>query len=171
MAVKIRLKRLGAKKKPFYRLVVADSRSPRNGKFIEEIGYYNPVSEPKQFKVDSDKVKTWMSNGAKPTDTVMGLFKKYEVLTAEGVVASGLPEVKKPAKKAAKKVEEVKEEKTVEEKAAAVEPVEVADQGEYVAPATEENVEAAVKESESAFVEEQKVENNAAEEVAEETEA
>lgn len=90
MAVKIRMRRLGAKKKPFYRIVVADSRSPRNGRFIEEIGYYNPVSEPKQFRVDADKAKAWIANGAKPTDTVAFLFKKYEVLSGEGSVCSGV---------------------------------------------------------------------------------
>lgn len=103
MAVKIRMKRLGAKKKPFYRIVVADSRSPRDGRFIEEIGYYNPVSEPKAFRIDADKVKAWMKNGAKPTETVDRLFKKYGVLDSEGVVSVG---VKAPA---AKKVEEVVE--------------------------------------------------------------
>ena len=67
MAVKIRLKRMGQKKRPFYRVVVADSRSPRDGKFIEEIGTYNPVSEPKEFKIDNEKAKQWIKNGAKPT--------------------------------------------------------------------------------------------------------
>lgn len=76
MAVKIRLKRLGAKKKPFYRLVVADSRSPRNGKFIEEIGYYNPVSEPAQIKINEEKANKWLQNGAQPTDVVKKLFVK-----------------------------------------------------------------------------------------------
>ncbi|EOD00960.1 30S ribosomal protein S16 [Caldisalinibacter kiritimatiensis] len=79
MAVKIRLRRMGAKKKPFYRIVVADSRSPRDGKFIEEIGYYNPVSEPKQVKIDVEKAVKWLGNGAKPTDTVNDLFKKHGV--------------------------------------------------------------------------------------------
>jgi small subunit ribosomal protein S16 len=86
MAVKIRLKRIGAKKKPFYRIVVADSRSPRDGKFIEEIGTYNPVTEPKQFSVDAEKALKWMSNGAKPTDTVERLFKNngvYDVKSEE----------------------------------------------------------------------------------------
>jgi small subunit ribosomal protein S16 len=86
MAVKIRLKRIGAKKKPFYRIVVADSRSPRDGKFIEEIGTYNPISEPKQFSVDAEKALKWLSNGAKPTDTVERLFKNngvYDVKTEE----------------------------------------------------------------------------------------
>ena len=75
MAVKIRLKRMGSKKKPFYRIVVADSRAPRDGKFIEEIGYYNPLTESKEIKVDAEKVNAWIKNGAKPTDTVNRLFK------------------------------------------------------------------------------------------------
>ncbi|WP_142414433.1 30S ribosomal protein S16 [Hathewaya massiliensis] len=76
MAVKIRLKRMGAKKAPFYRVVVADSRAPRNGKFIEEIGYYNPTTEPVTFKVDEDKAAQWIKNGAQPSDTVKKLFNK-----------------------------------------------------------------------------------------------
>ena len=74
MAVKIRLKRMGSNKKPFYRIVVADSRSPRDGKFIEEIGYYNPVSQPKQVKINDEKAVKWLSNGAQPTDTVKTLL-------------------------------------------------------------------------------------------------
>lgn len=80
MAVKIRLKRMGAKKKPFYRLVVSDSRSPRDGRFIEELGYYNPVSEPVDVKIDDEKAIQWLKNGAQPTDTVKGLLKKYGVM-------------------------------------------------------------------------------------------
>ncbi|SDZ02319.1 small subunit ribosomal protein S16 [Proteiniborus ethanoligenes] len=80
MAVKIRLTRMGAKKKPFYRIVVADSRSPRDGRFIEEIGYYNPVSEPKEVVIDDEKAIKWLNNGAKPTDTVNYLFKNNGVL-------------------------------------------------------------------------------------------
>lgn len=79
MAVKIRLKRMGSKKKPFYRIVVADSRAPRDGKFIEEIGYYNPLTESKEIKVDAEKVNTWIKNGAKPTDTVNRLFKNNNI--------------------------------------------------------------------------------------------
>ena len=79
MSVKIRLKRMGAKKKPFYRIVVADSRCPRDGKFIEEIGYYNPLVEEKTVKVDSEKVQQWIKNGAKPTDTVDRLFRENSV--------------------------------------------------------------------------------------------
>lgn len=74
MAVKIRLKRMGAKKAPFYRLVVADSRSPRDGRFIEEIGYYNPVAQPAQVKIDEEKALQWLQNGAQPSDTVRNLF-------------------------------------------------------------------------------------------------
>ncbi len=80
MAVKIRLRRMGAKKAPFYRVVVADSRSPRDGRFIEEIGYYNPTKDPAEVKIDADKAKTWISNGAQPTDTVKALLKKEGVL-------------------------------------------------------------------------------------------
>ena len=80
MAVKIRHRRMGAKKAPFYRIVVADSRYPRDGRFIEEIGYYDPTKEPSVVKVDADKAKTWISNGAQPTDTVKGLLKKEGIL-------------------------------------------------------------------------------------------
>ena len=75
MSVKIRLKRMGSKKKPFYRIVVADSRSPLGGRFIEEIGYYNPISEPKEVKINGESDVKWLNNGAKPTDTVSMLFK------------------------------------------------------------------------------------------------
>ena len=80
MAVKIRLRRMGMKKKPFYRVVVADSRYPRDGKFIEEIGTYNPLVDPAQFKIDADKAKTWIKNGAQPTDTVKSLLKKNGII-------------------------------------------------------------------------------------------
>ena len=80
MAVKIRLRRMGAKKAPFYRVVVADSRSPRDGRFIEEIGYYNPTKDPAEVKIDADKAKTWIGNGAQPTDIVKALLKKEGVL-------------------------------------------------------------------------------------------
>ena len=72
--VKIRLRRMGAKKAPYYRIVVADSRSPRDGRCIEEIGAYNPLTEPATITVDSEKAKTWIQNGAQPTDTVRGLL-------------------------------------------------------------------------------------------------
>ncbi len=80
MAVKIRLRRVGAKKNPFYRVVVADSRYPRDGRFIEEVGTYDPMVEPSAFKVDADKVKQWMNNGAQPTDTVKHLLKKSGII-------------------------------------------------------------------------------------------
>lgn len=76
MAVKIRLRRMGAKKAPFYRVVVADSRYPRDGRFIEEIGYYNPMENPPAIKIDAEKAKKWIENGAQPTDTVKVLLKK-----------------------------------------------------------------------------------------------
>ena len=76
MAVKIRLRRMGSKKAPFYRLVVADSKSPRDGKFIEEIGFYNPVSEPKEIKIDAEKATEWLNKGAQPTEVVAKLFDK-----------------------------------------------------------------------------------------------
>ena len=78
--VKIRLKRMGMKKKPFYRLVVTDSRSPRDGRFIEEIGYYNPVSDVDSLKINEERAKYWIASGAQPTDTVRGLLKKGGVL-------------------------------------------------------------------------------------------
>jgi len=80
MAVKIRLKRIGAKKKPFYRVVVADSRFPRDGRFLEEIGTYNPLVDPAQFKIDTEVVKQWIKNGAQPTDTVKSLLKKSGII-------------------------------------------------------------------------------------------
>ena len=78
--VKIRLRRMGAKKAPFYRIVVADSRSPRDGRCIEEIGTYNPLVESNNITVDAEKAQTWIKNGAQPTDTVRGLLKKAGVL-------------------------------------------------------------------------------------------
>ncbi len=80
MAVKIRLKRVGSKKNPFFRVVVADSRSPRNGRFIEEIGYYSPLSDPIEVKIDADKAKDWLDKGAQPTDTARALLKKSGIM-------------------------------------------------------------------------------------------
>ncbi len=80
MAVKIRLTRIGKKKTPFYRVVVADSRAPRDGRFVEEIGYYNPLTEPAEIKIDADKAKQWIKNGAQPTDTVQALLKKSGIV-------------------------------------------------------------------------------------------
>lgn len=80
MSVKIRLRRVGAKKAPCYRIVVADSRFPRDGRFIEEIGFYDPMKEPAVVKVDEEKVKKWLSNGAQPTDTVKSLLKRNSII-------------------------------------------------------------------------------------------
>ena len=80
MAVKIRLRRMGAKKAQFYRVVVADSRFPRDGRFIEEIGYYDPTKEPAVVKIDAEKAQKWIANGAQPTDTVKALLKKNGAL-------------------------------------------------------------------------------------------
>ena len=78
--VKMRLKRVGVKKAPTYRIVVADSRSPRDGRFIEQIGYYNPLTNPADIKIDAEKAKAWLANGAQPTETVRSLLKKTEIL-------------------------------------------------------------------------------------------
>jgi len=79
MAVKIRLRRMGSKKAPFYRVVVADSRYPRDGRFIEEIGTYNPLTDPSTINIDAEKAQKWLSNGAQPTDTVKVLLKKASI--------------------------------------------------------------------------------------------
>lgn len=84
MAVRIRLKRMGAKKDPFYRVVVSDSRFPRDGRFIEEIGYYNPSSDPAVVKVEEDKALDWLMKGAKPSETVRRLFKNLGILRKFG---------------------------------------------------------------------------------------
>ena len=78
--VKIRLRRMGAKKAPFYRIVVADSRFPRDGRFIEEIGTYNPMTEPAEIKIDAERAQAWIKDGAQPTDTARSLLKKAGVL-------------------------------------------------------------------------------------------
>ena len=78
--VKIRLKRMGAHKKPFYRIVAADARAPRDGKFIEEMGYYNPMTEPADIKIDAEKAQKWLDNGAQPTETVRSLLKKSGII-------------------------------------------------------------------------------------------
>ena len=80
MAVKIRLRRMGQKKAPFYRIIVADSRSPRDGKFIEEIGYYDPTKEPAVVQIDAEKAKKWIATGAQPTETVKALLKKANAI-------------------------------------------------------------------------------------------
>ena len=78
--VKIRLKRMGAHKKPFYRVVVADQRAPRDGRFIEELGYYDPMTEPKTIKIDAEKAQAWLAKGAQPTDTVKALLQKSGII-------------------------------------------------------------------------------------------
>lgn len=80
MATKIRLKRMGAKKNPFYRIVVADARSPRDGRFIEEIGYYDPATDPATIKIDEEKAMKWLAEGAKPTDTAKSLLQKQGII-------------------------------------------------------------------------------------------
>ena len=91
MAVKLRLRRMGAKKRPFYRLVAADARSPRDGRFIEEIGYYNPLETPAVVKIDEEKALTWLKNGAIPTDTVRSILSKQGIMKefAESKVKKG----------------------------------------------------------------------------------
>lgn len=81
MAVKLRLKRMGAKKAPFYRVVAADSRSPRDGRFIEELGYYNPKTEPATVSLKEEEIMKWLNNGAQPTDTVRNLLSKAGIMT------------------------------------------------------------------------------------------
>jgi small subunit ribosomal protein S16 len=83
LATKIRLKRMGAKKNPFYRVVVADSRSPRDGRFIEEIGYYNPNTQPPEISVNAEKAAKWLQTGAEPSETVKALFKKAGISKAK----------------------------------------------------------------------------------------
>lgn len=109
MAVKIRLKRIGTKKRPFYRFVVADARSPRDGKFIEEIGYYNPLTDPKEVKIDAEKANKWIHNGAKPTDTVDRLFKEYGVYEAKEAVKEEAVVEEAPAEVVAESEEIVEE--------------------------------------------------------------
>lgn len=82
MAVKIRLKRMGAKKRPFYRVVVADARSPRDGRFIESVGYYDPLPEPATVRLDEERIKHWMATGARPSDSVRELLERQGVLAA-----------------------------------------------------------------------------------------
>ena len=80
MAVKMRLRRMGAKKAPFYRVIVADERSPRDGRFIEEIGYYNPLTNPAEIKIDAEKAEKWLNNGAQPTETVKSILRKSGIV-------------------------------------------------------------------------------------------
>ena len=125
MAVKIRLRRMGAKKKPFYRIIVADSRSPRDGRFIEEIGTYDPLKDPSEIRVDEEKALKWLSVGAQPTDIVKTLFKRI-----------GLGEEEKPEEKKVAKVFKASDSPD-EEKAEAVQ--EEAPKDTYSDEALEEN--------------------------------
>ena len=113
MAVKLRLKRMGAKKRPFYRIVAADSRSPRDGKFIELVGTYNPIMQPAEIKVNEEVALKWLNNGAIPTDTVKNLF------TEKGINAKFASSKVKASTKKAPKKEEVKETKAPAKKAPA----------------------------------------------------
>ena len=115
MAVKLRLKRMGAKQKPFYRIIVADSRSPRDGRFIETVGTYDPIKADNNITVKEDRVAYWLDNGAQPTDTVRS------ILSGKGIMAKyAASKVKKGAKKVATKAkEEVKEEKPAAKKTTA----------------------------------------------------
>lgn len=81
MSVKIRMRRMGSKRKPFYRIVVADSRMPRDGRFIEEVGYYNPLTNPDEVKLEEDKIFEWLEKGAQPSDTVRSLLSKADLMT------------------------------------------------------------------------------------------
>ncbi|MFA6860227.1 MAG: 30S ribosomal protein S16 [Clostridia bacterium] len=83
MALKIRLTRIGDKKNPFYRVIVADSRSPRDGRFVEQIGTFNPLTEPAEIKIDAEKAKAWIANGAQPTDTARALLVKSGVIASK----------------------------------------------------------------------------------------
>ena len=107
--VKIRLKRMGAHKKPFYRVVVADSRNARNGRFIEEIGYYNPLTEPPVIKIEGERAEYWLSQGAQPTDVVRGLLKK------SGVGEKKAPKKEEPVEVVEETTEEAATEETVTE--------------------------------------------------------
>lgn len=172
MAVKIRLKRMGSKKNPFYRIVVADSRKPRDGRFIEEIGYYNPLTEPKILRVDADKANSWIKNGAKPTDTVERLFKENAVYEATGNfdntdVQKAKREEKMAAERKARAEREAEldrlDEEAKEKKAKEAEEAKAA-----AAAAAAAEAEAAEAEAEEAEGEEEVAEEAEAEEVAEE---
>ncbi|AFS40105.1 MULTISPECIES: 30S ribosomal protein S16 [Leuconostoc] len=106
MSVKIRLKRMGAKKRPFYRVVIADSRSPRDGRFIETVGTYNPITQPAEIKLDEEKILSWLSNGAQPSETVRNLLSNAGILAKHTESKSGKkPAAAKPAASVAKPTE------------------------------------------------------------------
>lgn len=171
MAVKIRLKRMGSKKNPFYRIVVADSRKPRDGRFIEEIGYYNPLTEPKILRVDADKANSWIKNGAKPTDTVERLFKENAVYEATGNfdntdVQKAKREEKMAAERKARAEREAELDRLDEE--AKEKKAKEAEEAKAKAAAEAEAAEAEAEEAEEAEGEEEVAEEAEAEEVAEE---
>lgn len=171
MAVKIRLKRMGSKKNPFYRIVVADSRKPRDGRFIEEIGYYNPLTEPKILRVDADKANSWIKNGAKPTDTVERLFKENAVYEATGNfdntdVQKAKREEKMAAERKARAEREAELDRLDEE--AKEKKAKEAEEAKAAAAAEAEAAEAESEEAEEAEGEEEVAEEAEAEEVAEE---
>ncbi|MBU7456317.1 30S ribosomal protein S16 [Leuconostoc fallax] len=103
MSVKIRLKRMGAKKRPFYRVVVADSRSPRDGRFIEIVGTYNPVTQPSEIKLDEEKILSWLANGAQPSDTVRNLLSNAGIIAKHAESKSGKKAATTKTASAAKK--------------------------------------------------------------------
>jgi small subunit ribosomal protein S16 len=118
MAVKIRLKRMGAKKKPFYRVVVADSRSPRDGRFIEELGWVDPLKDPVEMKIDIEAARRWIGNGAQPTETARALLKKAGAYDAPEVDEAEETAVDSPVESANEAVEEVAAEEPVSDTAA-----------------------------------------------------
>jgi small subunit ribosomal protein S16 len=112
--VKLRLKRMGKKKQPIYRIVAADSRSPRDGRFIEEVGYYDPNKEPMIIKLKEEKVLNWMKNGAQPTETVRSLFKRYGLSYKRNLIKRGFDEAR--VNEEMQKFESAKEDKLKREK-------------------------------------------------------
>lgn len=112
MSVKIRMKRMGSKKRPFYRIVVADSRAPRDGRFIEEIGYYNPLDEGKTFVVKEDRIQYWYGTGARPSDTVERLLKENGVFEKLGAAKNEKPSAKINAEEVVEENKKNKEEGT-----------------------------------------------------------
>lgn len=166
MAVKIRLKRMGSKKNPFYRIVVADSRKPRDGRFIEEIGYYNPLTEPKILRVDADKANAWIKNGAKPTDTVERLFKENAVYEATGNYDNT------DVQKAKREEEKAAERKARAEREAELDRLDEEAKEKKAKEAEEAKAAAAKAEAEAAeAAEAEEAEGESEEEVAEEAEA
>ncbi len=127
MSVKIRMKRIGATKRPFYRIVVADSRRATNGRFIEELGFYNPISDPRMFRIDADKVKNWIANGAQPSKTCDRLFKEYKVYDSQGLVEDGCANQAKPKKHYEAEVIDPSEYAKVEEVEEVAEPAQEAE--------------------------------------------